>query len=282
MKRTLQILILLLILSGTNILGQNFFISTGGGYNFSIGGSYGYTDTIQYNSDGNYRSKTNKNTTLGRGVNFNFNIGYNFKSNISTEINLSYLQSENIKNQLAVIHYSNANLLIYQYNSNSFRLIPTIGFNKKFNKFNTFIKFGCVLGTSTLYYEITTKDITISDKQQIVKNYSFEKWKYYGGFSVGYNVRLGIEYNITNQIIFFSEFNVVDFFYNNKKGKLIIYEENDVDKLSALDVYDKEINFVNKLSYFEDNLDKSKPQEKLKKHFNYNSVGINCGIKFKF
>ncbi len=280
MKKIIFILFLFVILYPNKFFGQNLFCSFKSGYNYSTNGYYGIVDTMRMDSAGYYRSKKSKYLTLGKGFDFNFIFGYDFKNNISAEINFSYLKSDTIISHITQIYYTNITSLTYKYYSNSLRLIPTIGFNQNFNNFFSFIKFGCILGTTVLFYERHENNSSTTFNTQ--EEEAFEKWKYFNGISLGYNARLGIGYNLTDRISCLTEINMINFSAGNNKGELITYIEDGVDKLPTLSIYDKEIKFVKQLSYFPDQANITQPKFELKKYFLYNSIGVKFGIKIKF
>jgi len=100
-----------------------------------------------------------------------------------------------------------------------------------------------------------------------------------GGVSIGGSAALGCDFDLSDMLAIYVEIYYDAMAYAPTKGKLIKYSENGEDKLSTLSTQDKETKFVKDLTGFVP--DPNSPDQKLKKSYPFNNVGLNFGVKIK-
>jgi len=278
------------------IIAQQLYFNINFGYNIDAGNNFIKIYNTIYDDNNNRidNGKIIKNTSYGKGVNADFGIGYKFKKSVSTEINFSYLNGGNIEyltQQNIKVNQANGSLLYSQeiidnnkLYSRFFRIIPTIKFNTNFNKLNPFIKFGIIIGFGSIYTEENyyKKEITVNITEKINEETTYKEWTYNGGFSIGYNTRIGVDYKINEKLYLFGEFNIISLKYSNTKGEMTKYVENGEDKLSETSTYDKEYEFVEEYSIYQNEpIDENKPRKVLKEANPFDSIGFNIGIIYR-
>jgi hypothetical protein len=100
-----------------------------------------------------------------------------------------------------------------------------------------------------------------------------------GGVSIGLNTRLGIEFGATRNMKYFAEINLVSMNYSPKKGMMLEYKVNGVDLINDFTTSEKEIEFVNELTYSDEPASENEPSQQLKMQMPFGSVGLNVGVR---
>jgi len=221
--------------------------------------------------------------SLGKGLNFGLNLGYMFNGNIGIDLQCSYLLGDETTSE-SKDNYTFLNINFYDYEkisikSQMFRVNPSIIIASGFDKLDPYAKFGVILGFGSItlnYLYEEYENNQLQDKEVV-------KWKMDGGMAFGISSALGLMYHISDLISVYGELNLVGMSYAPKKGKMTEYTINGADQLPGLTTDDKEIDFVDDITYDYDNPPSSaEPMKELKFYFPYSSIGLNIGVRFSF
>ncbi|MDI3544986.1 MAG: hypothetical protein PWP68_403 [Rikenellaceae bacterium] len=272
---------LLMIISLFSIAAYSqFYINVGGGYNLGIA-----TQSLLANYEGtnDIEKIENVKVSLGKGLNFGLNLGYMFNGNIGIDLQCSYLLGDEATGE-SKDYYTFMNTNYYDYEKNSiksqmFRVNPSIIIASGFDKLDPYARFGVILG----FGSITFNRLYEEYENNQLEHKKIEKWKMDGGIAFGISSALGLMYHISNLISVYGELDLVGMSYAPKKGVMTEYTINGADQLPELTTDDKEIDFVDDITYDYDNPPSSaEPSKELKFYFPYSSIGLNIGVRFSF
>ncbi|MDI3479931.1 MAG: hypothetical protein PWQ14_1077 [Rikenellaceae bacterium] len=259
---------------------SQFYINVGGGYNLGIA-----TQSLLFNYEGtnDIEKIENVKVSLGKGLNFGLNLGYMFNGNIGIDLQCSYLLGDETSGE-SKDNFTYFNINYYDYEKESiksqmFRVNPSIIIASGFDKLDPYAKFGVILGFGSITYNRLYEEYENNQIQDI----KVEKWKYDGGMAFGISSALGLMYHISDLISVYGELDLVGMSYAPKKGVMTEYTINGADQLPELTTDDKEIDFVDDITYDYDNPPSSaEPSKELKFYFPYSSIGLNIGVRFSF
>ncbi|MDN5355767.1 MAG: hypothetical protein PWQ43_709 [Rikenellaceae bacterium] len=259
---------------------SQFYINVGGGYNLGIA-----TQSLLFNYEGtnDIEKIENVKVSLGKGLNFGLNLGYMFNGNIGIDLQCSYLLGDETSGE-SKDNFTYFNINYYDYEKESiksqmFRVNPSIIIASGFDKLDPYAKFGVILGFGSITYNRLYEEYENNQIQDI----KVEKWKYDGGMAFGISSALGLMYHISDLISVYGELNLVGMSYAPKKGVMTEYTVNGSDQLPNLTTDDKEIDFVDDITYDYNNPPSSaEPSKELKNYLPYSSIGLNIGVRFSF
>lgn len=244
-------------------------------FNFNAG--YGLKMSSQniynfYNYTGVSNSSTYEqvNISLGEGFNLGSAFGYMLNKNFGLELGVSYLLGGKSKAKDSYYGVTTD----YTISSNFLRIIPSMGITTSFEKLNPFTKFGLVIGSGSIKVETDKND---------AGNKTVSKTKYNGDLAFGLNAALGILYNLSNNLSFFSEINMINLSYGPSKAEITEATYNGNDLLKYMTTSEKEIEYVNSYTYSSTNpTPDTQPSEELKRKYPFGSFGLNIGLRINF
>lgn len=259
---------------------SQFYINVGGGYNLGIA-----TQSLLFNYEGtnDIEKIENVKTSLGKGLNFGLNLGYMFNSNIGIDLQCSYLLGDETSGE-SKDNFTYFNINYYDYEKESiksqmFRVNPSIIIASGFDKLDPYAKFGVILGFGSITYNRLYEEY----ENNQLEHKKIVKWKMDGGMAFGISSALGLMYHISDLISVYGELNLVGMSYAPKKGVMTEYTVNGSDKLPNLTTYDKEIDFVDDITYdYDIPPSPAEPRKELKIYLPYSSIGFNIGVRFSF
>lgn len=259
---------------------SQFYINVGGGYNLGIANQ----SLLQnYESTDNIDKTENVKISLGKGLDFGLNLGYMFNSNLGIDLQCTYLLGDEATGEYKST-YTFFNTKYYEYEkisikSQMFRINPSIIIASGFEKLDPYAKFGVILGFGSItsnYLDEEYEDDQLQDKL-------VQEWKLNGGMAFGLSSSLGLMYHISDLISVYGELNLVGMSYAPTKGVMTEYTINGSDRLPDLTTDDKEIDFVDDITYDYDNPPSTAvPSRELKNYLPYSSIGLNIGVRFSF
>jgi len=259
---------------------SQFYINVGGGYNLGIANQ---SLLNNYERTNNITKIENVKVSLGKGLNFGLNLGYMFNSNIGIDLQCSYLLGDETTSE-SKDNYTFLNINFYDYEkisikSQMFRVNPSIIIASGFDKLDPYAKFGVIFGFGSInlnYLDEEYENNQLEDKEVV-------KWKMDGGMAFGISSALGLMYHISDLISVYGELDLVGMSYAPIKGVMTEYTVNGADKLPNLTTDDKEIDFVDDITYDYNNPPSSaEPSKELKNYLPYSSIGLNIGVRFSF
>lgn len=255
MKRLfIHILTIGFLFASFSLSAQSFYFSLHGGYNMGLSKS-----TYHYLNPGGFYSLENLQTyDYGDGIDFGMSAGYMFSENFGLNLGLSYQKSQQFKFVLEeTIHH----------HSEMFIINPGLVLSTGSSSFNPYARVGFVLG----FGKITS----IIDQDMLYRNEEL-----YGGFGLGFNTALGMEYGINEKIKLFAECNLLSLSWAPERAKLVEYQVDGIDALDDLSTSRKEVDFENEYSqpYILDGLE-DMPMKALKYNYSFDNIGVRIGIK---
>jgi len=250
-----------------NSIGQGAYVNLNLGYATCM--SSGTMDGF-YNYTSGQNSSTSEQIyfSLGKGVNFGGAFGYMFNEHIGAELGISYLLGTKTK---AKDEYSGGTT-DYSLSSNMLRFIPTMVIAAGTEGVNPYAKFGFVIGTGGVFM-----DLEDNDDGDVIES----KMKLNGGVAFGINAALGAIFKLSDNISLFGELNTINMSYAPTKGEITEATYNGTDVLPDMTTSDKEVEFVDELTYNYNNPPPdSQPSQELKYKLPFGSFGINFGVIF--
>lgn len=259
---------------------SQFYINVGGGYNLGIANQ---SLLYNYESTNDIEKAENVKISLGKGLDFGLNLGYMFNSNLGIDLQCTYLLGDEATGE-SKSTYTFYNTKYYDYEkisikSQMIRVNPSIIIASGFEKLDPYAKFGVILGFGSITCSYLGEDY-INDQLQ---NKEVQEWKLNGGMAFGLSSTLGLMYHISDLISVYGELNLVGMSYAPTKGVMTKYTVNGSDRLPNLTTDDKEIDFVDDITYDYNNPPSSaEPSKELKNYLPYSSIGLNIGVRFSF
>lgn len=261
---------------------SQFYINVGGGYNLGIANQ----SLLQnYESTDNIDKTENVKISLGKGLDFGLNLGYMFNSNLGIDLQCTYLLGDEATGEYKSTYtFPFFNTKFYEYEKTSiksqmFRVNPSIIIASGFEKLDPYAKFGVILG----FGSITCSYLYDRYEDDQLQYKEVQEWKLNGGMAFGLSSALGLMYHISDLISIYGELNLVGMSYAPTKGVMTKYTVNGSDRLPDLTTDDKEIDFVDDITYDYDNPPSTaEPMKELKFYFPYSSIGLNIGVRFSF
>ena len=259
---------------------SQFYINVGGGYNLGIANQ---SLLNNYERTNNIVKMENVKTSLGKGLNFGLNLGYMFNGNIGIDLQCSYLLGDETTGEFED-NFTFFDINYYDFEkisikSQMFRVNPSIIIASGFDKLDPYARFGVIFGFGSINLNYLDEEY----ENNILENKVIEKWKYNGGMAFGISSALGLMYHISDLISVYGELDLVGMSYAPIKGVMTEYTVNGADKLPNLTTDDKEIDFVDDITYDYNNPPSSaEPSKELKNYLPYSSIGLNIGVRFSF
>lgn len=250
---------------------NSFYVALQTGYQFATGNTQtfnGYNNSTIETSNTNATYKTNI-LSLGKGINFGLNLGYNFNQHVAFELGVGYLKG-------ATTTFKDTDFdgdyIEYGYQSKFVQIKPTIVLSGGFSKINPYVKFGLQVNSGSFDRIATRK--TGSNILNIIQTFS-------GGLSIGFSGGLGVNYTLNDKISLFGEFSFLTMKYNPEKAVLTKSDNNGVDQLPTITTSQKEISFVDSFDTSAV-LNPNEPTKQNKLSYPLNSYGFSIGVKYGF
>lgn len=244
------------LLTSFNVNAQHLYFSLHGGYNVGLSKS-----TNHYlNPTGTYFQENLETYDYGDGIGLGVSTGYMFSENFGLNLGLSYQKSQQFEFSLEdIAHYSDM-----------FIINPGIVLSTNNSAINPYARIGFVLG----FGKITS----IFDQNMV-----YSKEELYGGFGLGLNTALGVEYSLNEKIKLFSECELQSLSWAPENAKLVEYQLNGMDALDDLSRSEKEVDFVNEyLQAYELDGQENEPTKALKYNYALSHIGLKIGVKIVF
>ena len=276
-KRLLLITIMATGLLTSQLFAQGLFVKLNTGYSLSSNNSGDYFYNTTYTDNGYSRELVNR--SLSTGLNFGGSVGYMFNSNLGFELGLSYLKG--LASTTSSEYDGYGEFEQSEISSSMFRIAPSIVLIADMPNLNPYARFGVILGSGKIkegyslhYIGKKSLNATNADYDEIVE------YEYSGSLAFGFSGSLGVLYGLSEKLSFFGEVNFSNMSYAPEKRKMVKFNLYGEDILSDLTVRDKEIIFVNKLTYeWEGNQPSDQPSKELKRSYPFGNYGVNFGLR---
>lgn len=279
MKKILSI-ITIGLLTTTNVFSQDvsigkFYVGIHGGYNMKMAPTKD-VDYLQIvtglpflTMDRNGDIMSSKGFSYGQGMNAGINIGYKFTDYFGVELGADYLMGSKteFKEQEAGAIMKNST------KGKMIQLSPMVVVSTGNSPISGYVKAGLLVGLSgEISNDVDDRDGSDIELVHFVKN---------SGTALGFTGAGGVEFSISESMSFFSEIAFKGLTFTPKKGEITSYSQNGTDILPSFTVSDKSYVFENRIDMGASGPD-SVPTALPTSTYNFNSVGLNIGLKFKF
>lgn len=270
MKNFLQKFLVFSVISlfSITLFAQGIYVKVNTSYGFGMSsqnleafGFYNLTEGI--NTD----TYEQVNVSLGRGLVLGATLGNMFNENIGVELGLSYLLGGKSKAK----HTWPGGTADIALSSRMIRINPSLVVASGFGNLNPYAKFGLVIGSGSIMYEINEND---------AGDIWVEKMKFQGGLALGVSAGVGAVFNLNDNMSFFGELNMVNLSYAPTKGEVTEATSNGVNELPEMTIRERKIEFVDRHTI---NVTAppvaTQPRQELKQKFPFGSFGLNVGLR---
>lgn len=253
-------------------LKKGAFVSFNVGYNAAaaVSNPLNLTNTTQTGPSA--YEETQINFSLGKGVNTGLNIGYMVNEHIGFELGVNYLIGAKTK---STEKYTNGDYSNNDVSSKMIQIKPTIILATSMKKFTPYAKFGITIGSGKITANNDTKNGSTTFSRTLLLN---------KGIGIGFNGAVGILFPINKNLSFSTELATTNMQYSPKKGLITKSSVNGVDNLAGFSVYNKETDYVKKITYNSGGSfpNSGVPRQELAIAMPFSSIGINIGLKYSF
>lgn len=267
-----------LFLAQTEAKAQGAYVKLGGAYNIGVASERNYNETAtQTTSATNNTFKVSYekvNVNYGKGIAAGGTIGYMFNEHLGAELGLGYLIGG--KNEAKDTRTTNGNVETNESEASSRMLLlqPALVISAGMEGINPYARFGLIAAKGS----VTGTNISTGsgDKYE-------QETKLSGGWGLGFQAGLGVEFKMSDNMAFFSEVTMNNLSYSPDKGEITKATYNNKDVLGEFTTNDKEVEFVDDLSFNSNDMPSdSQPDKSSKFNLPFSSVGIGLGIKLNF
>lgn len=241
-----------------NAQAQGPYAKLGLGYQFGMGG------TTEAKQTGTQVEGIKLN--YGKGLTGNLALGYMFSPNIGAELGFGYLTGRETEVQSVFNNRVENNL----YSSRMFLLTPALVISAGKEGLNPYAKFGLIAAKGKVVHEMSLSQNGILE----VETHQT------GGWGLGLQAALGLEFGLTEQLGFFTELNMNNLSYSPEKAEIVAYRYNGADYLPTLSVRARETTYVD--TYNTEQTASGAPRAELKENLPFSSIGLQVGVKFNF
>ncbi len=272
-KNVSKVLFTFLVLSmALNTLSaQGPYVNLHAGYGLSTSSQNISFLSFENSTTGNNSSTFEQiDVSLGKGLNLGGAIGYMFNKNIGAEIGVSYLIGSKYEAKNEYV----GGVRDLTLSAKMLRIKPTLVIASGFENFNPYAKFGVVIGSGSILFEISNNDKGDLYETEI---------KFNGGLAWGLTSGVGAMYTLNKGISIYGELNMINLSYAPTKGVFTKATLNGADELMDMTTNEKEIEFVEK--YTQGNTSSpndSEPTKILRQKIPFGSFGLNLGVSYKF
>jgi hypothetical protein len=291
MKKNLTSLFLLLVVS-VSATAQSIYLRAGTGYGIplatsSIGESLTRTDQATANGTTYSTSSKGVKASYGKGLDFNFALGYKLNQNFIFDLNFIYLfgskyETGNSYSYNGGINNSYVEYEITKTSAKGFLINPSVIFSAGFGKVAPYARFGIVTGAPALtklmesYYNGDGVDSTIIEGE------------YTKGLALGFQGGVGMNWKLSEKLDLFTELNFVGMTYypgeynviKNNRGSGNFKVDNVINDLPNMTVSQKSTVFVKEYDPSNTNIDPAKPTTALRESKAFSSLSFQVGVRF--
>jgi opacity protein-like surface antigen len=269
-----------IVLSITAMLAVSGAMAQGPYAAFSVGYA-GPAAQEQLGTDFNQTSataytETNIMGTYGGGIPVSLQLGYMFTEHVGFDLGFNYFMGNEvtISTQKSFL----GDDIKTTTKGYQIRVLPQLVISSgSDNTLGLYSKFGLVLpvaGKTT--FQTAGDQFTFPSTTSILV-----EGESTGQFSLGYTGSLGANFNLSDNLSLFGELQFINLRIKGDTQTITKYEFGGQDIISNFDKEDLETVYVDELNQ-DSNSDSNKPKEELRNSSNYNSFGLNVGIRFKF
>jgi opacity protein-like surface antigen len=227
-------------------------------------------------------TETPINGSYGGGIPISLSLGYGFTKHIAFDLGFNYFMG----NEVTISTTKQAPSIDMMTTTKGYqiRIIPQLVISTGTDKaLNLYSKFGIVAPVSgkTTFKQSGTTFLGLDGSFNPIYGPINVEGESTGKFSLGFTGSLGATFNLSDNLSIFGELQYINLRIKGDKQTLTKYEVNGVETIDSQPKSVTETDYVDQLTE-KSNIDPTKPTEALRNSSNYNSLGLNIGIKFNF
>jgi hypothetical protein len=269
--------VILSLFTPNRVLSQGIYLELNTGYSLPMA-SQEITAIASYNANDYSYTRESVSGSFGKGFNAAFKLGYFFNRNFGIEFHTDYhLSAKYVGDEE---YYNNSSWEQFSVTSKSnlqstmSRMTPSLVFELPFKLFTPYARIGVIIGFASYSGETIFNS---SDGNSLEY-----KLKMNGGVSFGSSTEVGVKVGLTEKLSFTAGIKAIGLSSAPKKGELTSYKENGVDMMNTLSTSEREVEFVDNMSYSPQAIDPNKPRNENKLYFPYSSIGLSIGLRYSF
>ena len=223
-------------------------------------------------------TSSNINGTFGAGIPIHLSGGYMLNKHVGVELGLTYLMGSEITIEEETSDAAFGVLeSITKTKGSSIRISPMLVLTTGGEKLSLYSKLGVIIPVSgkTTFAQSASVDLGGGIQKVEIEGESV------GKFSMGFTAAIGVSFPIADNLSVFGELHMVNLRIKANTRTLTLATVDGVDNLSGMDKQDIETEYVDEVLPT-DNTDVKQPLKELGNSSNYNSFGINVGVKMTF
>jgi hypothetical protein len=265
------------ILAPNFSLSQGIYLELNTGYALPMA-SQEITAIASYNAVDYSYNRESVSGSFGKGLNAALKVGYLFNQNVGIEFHADCHFSAKYEGEEK--YYDNSSWNQYSLSSKSnlqstmIRIVPTLVYELPLKRPTPYARIGIVIGFASFSGETIFNS---SDGNSLEY-----KLKMNGGVSIGSSAEIGVKVGLTKKLSFTAGIKAIGLCAAPKRGEFTSYKENGVDKLYTLSTSEREVEFVDNVSYSSQTNDPTKSGKVSKEYFPYSSIGLSIGLRYSF
>ena len=282
MTQIKSLLITLGFLVSASLFSQNYYHQ---GFTFKVGSSYGlglpgsqpfdsfkditFTDTTSTESLRNY--------SFGSGGWAHLGIGYQVDDiyRIGLELSYQFYNRGVATETYNSIFGGQAFSVINEdtYTSYAIMATPEITFMIPNNSVaRPFVRFGIPIG-----YHIISERLEDGD----FNTTSVLETNYTGNISIGFAGALGVEWELSDNVFFYTELRTLNSQIATRRSEVVYYELDGVASTGQLNTNQKEVEYVSEISSLDPARAANEPRTELRRKANFNHFALSLGFVFQ-
>ena len=249
---------------------QGGYVSLSAGY---AGGTSNEVLGMEYDvSSATAFTQKNITGTNGSGIPITLAGGFMFSENIGVELGVNYFMGSEVISDKTTTFFGDESTTSSQ--GTQIRVLPQLVLSTgSASSLEVYSKLGLVLpvgGSTEFKVDAISGGMPVNIEGTTT-----------GSFSLGYTASAGASFGLSDNLSLFGELQYVGLRMKSDTRTITSYSFNGTDILESFDTDFKETVSVEELNQ-DSNSDDDKPTEVLSNTSNFNSLGFNLGVKFKF
>jgi hypothetical protein len=271
---------------------KGIFVTLNGGYGFATSSQSGdynglINNEIIYNngttSTYNYKAVY---ANFGKGANFGGSLGYMFNKSFGLELGFTYIVGSEISSKRNYNYAPPLETFSSVFNTsvsaNTYQFKPNVIITTGMPEINPYAKFGLVIGKS--------KIIQDTDSKNGVGDLTINSYEYTGGFKLGFQGALGMDFKLGTKLGIFTELNFTGYNYSPDKRTLTKAEQTiaatgattNLLPTYTLNQIELEYDDDYTLTYPQDPNAVNLPSKTSRLTLPFGTFGLNVGVKYHF
>jgi opacity protein-like surface antigen len=223
-------------------------------------------------------TSTSINGTFGAGIPIHLSGGYMLNKHVGVELGLTYFMGSEITIDEETSDAAFGVLeSITKTKHSSLRISPMLVLTTGGEKLSLYSKLGLIIPATGKTAFTQSASVNLGGGTQKVE----VEGETVGKSSMGYTAAIGVSFPISDNLSVFGELHMVNLRIRANTRTLTLATVDGVDNLPEMDKQDKVTEYVDEVVPT-DNTDVNQPLKELGSSSNYNSFGINIGIKMSF